>query len=268
MRWEEQGEGYPVVLLHGIPTCPSLWRQVVPRLHGARSLAWEMVGYGASIPEGRGRDISVGQQAQYLAAWAREMGLERPVLVGHDLGGGVAQILAVRHPELVGGLVLTNAICYDSWPIPGVKLLRLLGGIVEKLPEQASALIVGALMLRGHDNPGCAWESFRQHNAHYASHGGTAALVRQVRSLDVRDTLDVADRIPHLRVPARLVWGAADQFLKIGYGYRLAYELGAPIDRIEGGKHFVPEDHADRVAAAINELLGQIPTQPVIPSVV
>ena len=114
MRWEEQGEGYPVVLLHGIPTCPSLWRHVVSRLQGARALAWEMVGYGASMPEGHGRNISVGKQAEYLAAWVRQMELERPVLVGHDLGGGVAQILAVRHPELVGGLVLMNAISYDS----------------------------------------------------------------------------------------------------------------------------------------------------------
>ena len=258
MRWEEQGEDYPVVLLHGIPTCPSLWRYVVPRLEGARVLAWEMVGYGASIPEGHGRDISVGKQAEYLAAWIREMELERPVLVGHDLGGGVAQILAVRHPELVGGLVLMNAISYDSWPIPSVKLLRLLGGIVKKLPEPTAALIMATLMLRGHDNYRCAWESFRQHYSHYALHGGMAALVRQVRSLDVHDTLDVADRIPHLRVRARLVWGAADQFQEIGYGYRLAYELGAGLDHIEGGKHFIPEDHPDRVADAIHALLALI----------
>ena len=58
-------------------------------------------------------------------------------------------------------------------------------------------------------------------------------------------------------MPARLVWGAADQFQKIGYGYRLAYELKAPIERIEDGKHFVPEDHPERVATAVNELLEQ-----------
>lgn len=80
-------------------------------------------------------------------------------------------------------------------------------------------------------------------------------MVRQTRSLDARDTMAVADRIPRLDVPARIVWGAAAPFQKIGYGYRLAYELKAPLDRIEGGKHFVPEDHPDRVAAAVNDLL-------------
>jgi pimeloyl-ACP methyl ester carboxylesterase len=81
--------------------------------------------------------------------------------------------------------------------------------------------------------------------------------MRQVRSLDVQDTLTIADRIPALNVPARLVWGAAARFQKIGYGYRLAYELGASMERIEGGKHFVPEDHPEPVARAVNELLEQ-----------
>ncbi len=80
-------------------------------------------------------------------------------------------------------------------------------------------------------------------------------LVRQTLSLDVRDTLAVAERIPDLDVPARLVWGAADPFQPIGYGYRLAYELKAPIERVEGAKHFVPEDHPEPVAAAVNALL-------------
>ena len=54
-------------------------------------------------------------------------------------------------------------------------------------------------------------------------------MVRQVRSLEMQDTLAVASRIPDLDVPTHLVWGAADRFQKIGYGYRLAYELGAPM---------------------------------------
>lgn len=48
-------------------------------------------------------------------------------------------------------------------------------------------------------------------------------------------------------------WCAADRFQKIGY--RLTYELGAPLDRIEGGKHFVPEDHPGPVAAAVESVL-------------
>ena len=39
------------------------------------------------------------------------------------------------------------------------------------------------------------------------------------------------------------------------HSYRLAYEMHAPLDRVEGGRHCVPEDHAHRISSAINELL-------------
>lgn len=257
MRWEEGGERGPtVVYLHGIPTSPALWRRVVPLLSGARSLAWEMVGYGVSIPEGRGRDVSVSAQADYLAAWMRALGLGQAILVGHDLGGGVAQILAVREPGLVGGLVLTNAISYDSWPIPSVKAMRAAGPLVERLPTPAFRAVLRTFIRRGHESAGRAEESFRLHWRSYEEADGAAAFVRQVRALDVRDTLAVADQLPDVDVPVRIVWGAADRFQKIGYGYRLAHDLKAPVDRIEGGKHFVPEDHPERIAAAIEDLVG------------
>ncbi len=258
MRWEERGEGQPAVFVHGIPTSPRLWRHVIPKVNGARCLAWEMVGYGASIPEGEGRDISVGRQARYLADWMREVGLGGgAVIVGHDLGGGVAQILAVRHPELVQGLVLMNSICYDNWPVLPVKAIRATGAVSAHLPDPVFRLVYAGFLLGLHDDPGVARESAAEHRPYYEGRGGAAALVRQARSLDVRDTLDISARIPELDVPARLVWGAADRFLEIGYGYRLAYDLGAQIERIEGGKHFVPEDHPEGVAVAVNGVLEE-----------
>lgn len=255
MRWEEHGAGPPVVLVHGIPTSPRLWRHVVPRLPGVRSLAWELVGYGASIPAGRGRDISVARQADYLAAWMREIGLEHAVLVGHDLGGGIVQIVAARYPELTRGLVLMNAIAYDSWPIPSIKALRALSPLVERLPLAAFRALFVQFIAQGHDARVCARESVAEHWAYYAATDGVAAFARQVRALKTEDTRAVAGHLPHLGVPARLVWGTDDHFQRIGYGYRLAHDLHARLDRIEGGKHFVPEDHADAVAATIRALL-------------
>ena len=260
MRWTERGAGLPIVLVHGIPTSPRLWRHVIPRLENARALAWEMVGYGESIPAGRGRDISVAAQAEYLLSWLDALGIERAVLAGHDLGGGVIQIAALRRPELCAGLFLTNAIGYDSWPIPSVKLLRALGGLVERLPAPATkAMIFGMLMRRGHDDSRVAKESLDLHWRPYAEHGGAATLVRQMRALDVQDTLRVAPDLPRLRgIPARVVWGAADPFQKVEYGGRFAGDLGAPLERIEGGKHFTPEDHPDIVAASLNALVREV----------
>ncbi|MBE0538026.1 MAG: alpha/beta fold hydrolase [Phycisphaerae bacterium] len=257
IKWEESGEGFPIIFLHGIPTSPGLWRHVVGAVNG-RALAWEMVGYGASIAEGKGRDISVARQADYLVSWMQAVGVDKALLVGHDLGGGVAQIVAVRHPQRVAGLVLMNAICYNSWPIPPVKGMRAAGALVEQLPDSLFRPLFRQFLSQGHDRPGQVEESMAAHWPHYAAAGAAAAFVRQIRALDVRDTQAIADQLPHLNLPARLVWGAADRFQKIGYGYRLAHDLKAPLERIEEGRHFVPEDHPEQVANAVNTVLRQI----------
>lgn len=258
LRWEEAGEGFPVVLVHGIPTSPALWRHVVPLVDGARCLAFEMVGYGESIPAGRDRDISVARQASYLLGWLDALGVERAVFVGHDLGGGVAQIAAVRQPQRCAGLLLTNAISYDSWPIPSVAATQKLGPLLHRLPDAAVKAFLATFYRRGHDDDAGAREALDTYWPAYARHGPADALARQIRSLRTADTLAVADRLPDLRVPARIVWGAADQFQKIRYGERLAWDLDAHLERIEDGRHWVPEDHPDAIAAALKSLLATV----------
>jgi pimeloyl-ACP methyl ester carboxylesterase len=254
MRWEEQGQGMPIVFIHGIPTSPALWRHVVPLVTGARCLAFEMVGYGESISEGRERDISIAAQADYLASWLRELNVGRAVLVGHDLGGGVAQLVAVRHPDLCQGLLLTNAISYDSWPIPSVKMMRALSPVTRHLPDAAGKQVLRTLLMRGHDDQSKVDEALEIHWRPYAEHEGAEALVRQMQALDVNDTLAVANELPNVNVPTRIVWGAADQFQKLEYGERLAKDLDAPLRRIEGAKHFTPEDHPDVLVEELNKL--------------
>lgn len=261
MRWLDQGEGLPVVQIHGIPTSPALWRHVLPRLHGVRCLAFELVGYGDSIAEGEGRNISVAQQAEYLIAWLDHLGIERAIFAGHDLGGGVAQIAAVRHPERCMGLFLTNAIGYDSWPIPSVKALNAAAPLVKHLPDTAGKTILGTMMYRGHNDKALARESLDLHWQAYARHGGPASLIRQIEALDVNDTIAIAEALPTLNVPARIVWGVDDKFQKLEYGERFAKDLNAPLHRIEGGLHFTPEDHPEVIAEQLLLLVETVRQQ-------
>lgn len=205
LRWEEQGNGEPIVFIHGLSTGPQLWRRVIPFLSRGRALAWEMVGYGRSMAQGRGRDISLSRQADYLIQWMDAVEIDEAVLVGHDLGGGVAQIAAVRHPERVRGLVLMNAVCYDSWPIPSVKMLRAMGPLVARCPDAVIYLIMAVLFFRGHDSMDRMKESLEIHWRPYAEFGAADALVRQVQSLDVQDTLAITDGLSQLQIPSALV---------------------------------------------------------------
>lgn len=258
LRWLEQGSGQPVVLVHGIPTSPTLWRHVAPLLPDLRVLAFELTGYGESIPAGRDRDISVGAQADRLNAWIEHLDLGPVTLVGHDLGGGVVHIAAVRRPDLCAGLLITNGIGYDSWPIRSVKAMRAAAPLLSRLPAVALRPAFAMLLARGHDDLAIARQSLALHARPYDAHGGGAAMARQVSALDVRDTLAVQDRLPSLQVPARIVWGVADPFQKLEYGERFARDLGTTVRRIEGGKHFTPEDHPDVLAQEIRDLAAEV----------
>ena len=83
--------------------------------------------------------------------------------------------------------------------------------------------------------------------------------MRQVAALNASDTLAIADSLSSIGLPARVVWGEADQFQKLKYGKRLAADLSAELTRLPGGKHFTPEDHPEAIADAVNSLLDRQP---------
>jgi pimeloyl-ACP methyl ester carboxylesterase len=83
-------------------------------------------------------------------------------------------------------------------------------------------------------------------------------MARQVAALDVADTLAVQDGLLRLQLPSRVVWGVNDPFQKIEYGERFARDLGTTVQRIEGGKHFTPEDAPDVIAADIYDLAADV----------
>lgn len=260
VRWEEGGDpdGIPTVLIHGLPTSPRLWRYVVPRLEGARIIAWELIGYGGSIPLGEGRDVSMSAQAEYLASALPRAGIDSAVLVGHDLGGGVVQALAVHRPDLVRGIVLIDSVSLDSWPVGMVRFVRSMGPVFRHMPNAIIKTMIKSMLRRGHADATAAIESFWEHWPFYEKSDAGAAFVRQVQALDNQETMQLTSELSRIEVPARVVWGAGDPFHKLEYAHRLSTLLRAPLDAVDGARHFVPEDFPDRAAAAINSLLREL----------
>ena len=94
--WDE-GQGPPVLLLHGIPVRNLLWKGVIPPLvaGGYRAIAPDLAGFGRSEAPA-GVEIHVANQAGWMLGLLDALAIERAVVVGHDIGSGVAQIMAVR----------------------------------------------------------------------------------------------------------------------------------------------------------------------------
>jgi pimeloyl-ACP methyl ester carboxylesterase len=125
LRVLEQGEGTPIVLVHGLGTSASTWRRNLQALSGCgRVYAVDLPGFGESDdPDGI---HGAAQQAIVLHAWCRAMGIRRAHFIGHSLGGEVCIWLAIRHPELVDKLVLAGSTGAPVRSNHLAKLARLL----------------------------------------------------------------------------------------------------------------------------------------------
>jgi len=63
-------------------------------------------------------DVSINAESKMILQFMLALGIRSADVVAHDIGGGVAQLLAVKAPEAVRKLVLIDSVCFDSWPIP------------------------------------------------------------------------------------------------------------------------------------------------------
>jgi pimeloyl-ACP methyl ester carboxylesterase len=186
------------------------------------------------------------------------LGVSQAVFVGHDLGGGVVQRLAVLYPHLCQGLMLTDCVAYDNWPVPPIMVAQQLSWLIEKLPPVLLKVgLLNSLRALGEADSPRRSESAQLHAALYGRAGGPAAFAKQVDSVNTLDTLNIASRLPDLRLPARVVWAEHDM-LSLESGERLAADLRAPFTCLPNAKHFTPEDHPDVIARNINEVLAQV----------
>ena len=132
----DQGEGRPIVFLHGLGA--QLCHFTGPLFPifgpGYRLVALDRPGSGYST-RARGASGGLSEQARVVRCFIEKLGLEKPLVVGHSLGGAIALTLAVEHPEAISGIALMSPLTHmESALRPEFKALwipsRLLRWIV------------------------------------------------------------------------------------------------------------------------------------------
>ena len=103
-----QGEGTPVVLLHGFPDDHGLWRNVAPGLNraGMRTIAPDLRGFGASTLLDDPADHALTEHVADVTAILDQLEIERAHIVGHDWGAVVAWMTATLAPDRVDRLAV------------------------------------------------------------------------------------------------------------------------------------------------------------------
>lgn len=253
-----RGAGVPVVLLHGFPMSSRLWHAVVRDFPaGHRLLVCDLLGYGRSDPP-RARAVGCVGHADALLALFDDLRLTRACVVGHGLGGGVAQVLAIRSPERVSHLALVGSCGFGVAPRRMARMARALGPLARHAPPGLLAGLVHGSVARGFADPDRARLTLDTCLQAFATPAGRDALALHLAALGRCDSAEFSARLSELRMPAAVVWGRDDPFFPVSLGERLRAAIPeATLDIIPGASHFVPEDTPDALLRVLRALLAR-----------
>jgi haloalkane dehalogenase len=249
----DEGDGTPLLLVHGNPTWSFLYRHVIRELGPRfRCVAPDLPGFGLTeAPHGYG--FTPAEHAGVLADLIAALDLRDYVLFGQDWGGPLALAAAAREPDRVAGLVLGNTWAWSLRGNLGARAWSLaLGGPAGRLAsERLNSFARGALRLRRRPLSAAEREHYLRPFPTPASRRPTWTFAREVTSRFLADEVEPA--LARLRDrPALLVWGDRDPVFRLSDRDRLARELPhATQETLRGAGHFIQDDAPGEIAAAI-----------------
>ena len=232
--------GPPVLLVHGLGARGDDWTNLAPFLvhSGFRVYMPDLIGYGRS-QQPANFSYSLRDEAATVVAFMDALSLRKVDLGGWSMGGWIAQLIAIEHPERINKLMLFDSAGLDIAPPWDTGLftpqnadqLNQLEALLMPHPPQIPAYVSRDLVRSSQHN---AWIIHR-------------ALASMLSAQDVTDKL-----LPQLKMPVLIVWGALDQITPLDQA-RIIHRLvpQSEIDVIDGCGHLAPLECAAPIGPAL-----------------
>lgn len=268
MHVMEQGEGRPVLLLHGNPSWGFLWRKVARALAGERLrlVMPDLIGLGLSDKPRRAEAHTLANHARWLGALVDALALDGLVFVGQDWGGPIGLRALADRPTRVAGLVLANTVAgppradfrptafhrFARTPLVADAVFRL-GGF----PQNVMAMAQGdRKSIRGKTARAYRWPLRR-----LGDRVAPLALARMVPDSlahpSVPDLQRCLDFVDGFAGPMALVWGTRDPILGRVLGFLEKRYPQARVTRTQAG-HFLQEEVPDAIADAVRDVTRRL----------
>jgi pimeloyl-ACP methyl ester carboxylesterase len=263
------GKGDPVVLLHGWPEHWYAWRSVIPRLaEHHRVIALDLRGFGWTDIAWKGFEKE--NMADDVIRLLDAMDIERVRIVGHDWGGWIGFLLALRHPERVEQLVAMNTP--QPWPrrtprnfLAARRFAYMFGlaapFIGQRLQERHPGFIRRVIRRGAAKKDAFTGEDYKIYARDLKSPTRARATALLYRTFLVRELLPVAFggryRKARLTTPALLLHGGKDRVVPaqlLGGVERHADDIRVEV--VPEAGHYLPEERPDYVADRVLEFFG------------
>lgn len=252
------GHGADVVLVHGTPTSSVVWRQVLARLSDSYRLhVLDLPGYGQSA-KFEGQDVRLRALARSLAGWLDHMGLDQPVLVGHDFGAATVLGAHLVEGSPARAVAIADGVVLSPW---GTAYSRLV-----KEHKEVFAAVPGYIheaTLRAHLSTAVSRtlrpELMDELVTPWLGDEGQAAYYRQVGQFDYGFTDELEKLYPGIDVPLLVLWGEEDRWVEVSEGGRFAGLVPhSEFVTLPDAGHFVMLDTPGLFSRYLGEWLGHL----------
>jgi pimeloyl-ACP methyl ester carboxylesterase len=242
MKFQVQGSGAPVLLLHGLPTSGRLWDPTVAQLRDSFScVVVDLPGMGDSPPLPDG-SLDPDDYAAELDALREQLGIESWHVVGHDAGATIAVHYATTFPHRTNRLVLCSSPIFPELQPPLIfRLMRLpvLGELFA--PLVCWILLPMVLRLMIVESAGANREIVRSFLRPFSGFRGPGRLLHIVRWGDPKVVLArTAALLPKITAPTLIVHSRNDGTLPLDFALRAAELIPDSGTSIMDCGHFMP----------------------------
>ena len=264
-----RGQGQDIILIPGLSSSPEVWQETVDHLGGRyRIHRIHIQGFAGAPAEG---NAQTGAQptpvaapvAEDIARYIREQGLEKPAVIGHSMGGTIGMMLAARHPDLVGRLMVVDMVPFMGamFAAPGASAESVVpvadqiwaaqaNSPREAYIPQATAAING--MINTESRREDALEDMRESDQKVS-----AAAFRELIVTDLRPELS------KITAPTEVLYvkfndpRMTPELTDAIYRMSFANLSGAKLKRIDDSAHFIMFDQPETFQAELDAFLAR-----------
>lgn len=253
MNHEEQGQGLPLLLIHGFPHDRSLWQ---PQLDGlsdvARVIATDLRGFGNAqlVPD----TMTMDDYAADIKALLDELGIAKAVVCGLSMGGYVALAFLARYPETTQGLILCNTRSgADNEKAREGRYATAQKALDEGMTGIAESMLPKMIS----EKSALANPDLSMYVENMMARQSSEAVAAAARGLAVRP--DRTPMLSSIAVPTLIITGSADTLIPPSESEAMAAKIpGSELVVIPDVAHLSNLENAEAFNEAVRKFLGSI----------